>query len=39
MSLEWFNESKVQIRFNDDVFKGRRDHAIKINNHADSRLG
>jgi hypothetical protein len=39
MSLEWYDESKVQIRFNDDIFTGRKEHAIKKNNLADLNLG
>jgi hypothetical protein len=39
MSLEWYDQSKVQIRFNDDIFTVRREHAIKNNNFTDSRLG
>jgi hypothetical protein len=35
MSIEWYNESKVQVRFNDDIFTDRNDHAIKKNNLAE----
>ena len=38
MSMEYYNDSKVQVRFNDEIFIGRKDHAIKRNNLADKRL-
>lgn len=39
MSLDWNDESKVQIRFNDDVFKMRNDYSLKRNNFSNPNLG
>ena len=39
MSLDYYVDSKVQVRFNDDIFIDRNDSAIKKVNSADKRLG
>ena len=39
MSLDYYVDSKVQVRFNDDIFIDRNDSAIKKVNLADKRLG
>ena len=39
MSLDWYNTSKVGIRFNDEISSERKHHTLKKNNGADLRLG
>ena len=39
MSLEFYQKNKVQVKFNDEIFIERLDHAIKKKTFQDPKFG